>query len=126
MKYLIAFFLSLNLFASGYHEPNDWSTRDTLLEVASETGIAAEWAQMSDCIKPGYGYGINGIDAKILGSNRPSQGKLNSYFIFWEVAHPLISVALPRPYRGIWQGSTIAFELVVTHKNAGVGCRIKF
>lgn len=106
-------------------DPYEWKTRDTLLEVASEVGIAAEWSQMLDCVKPGYGYGIHGIDAKMLGSH-PTRARLNDYFISWEIAHPLISIALPQPYRGIFQGGTIAFELVVTRKNAGVGCRISW
>jgi len=106
-------------------DPYEWKVRDTILEVACEVGIAAEWAQMSDSIRPGYGCGIKGIDAKMLGEH-PSQGRLNAYFVGWMIAHPLISIALPQPYRGIFQGGTIAFELVVTRRNAGVGCRISW
>ena len=109
-----------------------WTTTDTLLEIASEAGIACEWGQMLPVTQPHAGWlasnetqAICGIDAKILG-HHPSRARMNTYFAAWEIAHPLISWALPRPYRTLWQGATITFEAIVTSKNKQVGCRVRF
>lgn len=96
-----------------------WTTKDTILEVASEAGLACEWAQMTNAPS------ICGIDQKIMGSH-PKRGNMNLYFAGWLIAHPIISMVLPSPYRNAWQGATIAFEIVVTQHNAGVGCRLHF
>jgi hypothetical protein len=96
-----------------------WTTTDTILEVASEAGLAGEWAQMTNAPS------ICGIDQKIMGAH-PKRANLNMYFAGWLIAHPLISMVLPGPYRNAWQGATIGFEIVVNQRNAAVGCRIHF
>jgi transcriptional regulator with XRE-family HTH domain len=99
-----------------------WTKTDTALEVASEIGIATEWAQM---LTPHKNMPVCGIDAKIMGS-QPSRARVNAYFIGWELVHPAISWVLPKPWRNVWQGATIGFELAVVPRNASVGCRVKF
>ncbi len=98
---------------------NKWTTTDTILEITSEVGIGCEWAQMCS---PGY---IKGIDAKIVGTN-PSRRSINTYFIGWEIVHPVISYNLPPLPRHIFQGGTICFEVIVNQKNKQVGCVLHF
>lgn len=108
------FLASTCLFAA-----DPWTKTQVGMEIASEVGIACEWAQMMDSTS------INGFDAKLM-SRHPSRGRLNNYFIGWLIVHPIISYNLPSKYRTGWQAATISFELVVTRNNANVGCRCKF
>ena len=120
-----------------------WSTTDTVLEATSMLMIAAEWRQTQYVVKkaephnyitcydgqPMSVYGsemaINGIDAKIFGE-KPRMRNVNLYFLAWEVAHPVISYALPRPCRRFWQVGTISFEAYALSQNYKFGCRITF
>jgi transcriptional regulator with XRE-family HTH domain len=117
----LVLFLCAPLLAS-----TPWTKTDTILEIASEAGIAAEWAQMLPKHPlAGQDMSICGVDAKIMG-HHPSRARVNAYFVGWELAHPLISWALPRPWRNVWQGATIGFELAVVPRNASVGCHVRF
>ena len=117
-KILLALALGVSCSAS-----TPWTTRDTCLETACAAGITCEWAQM--CSNASNGLVTCGIDAHILDANPPRR-RINAYFIGWELAHPVISWVLPRPWRNVWQGATIAFEIAVHQHNAAVGCRIHF
>jgi hypothetical protein len=99
---------------------------DTVLETASEIGLATEWMQTQKAVERPDQLHLGGCDQKILGRS-PRMGPVNAYFVGWLLVHPLVSIALPRPYRSIWQGGTIAFELVVTaHNAASIQCRAQF
>lgn len=112
-----------------------WTTADTAWEVAAEIGISQEWAQMQASTedaeyrnRPGHcipwcNRSVDGIDRKILGAH-PRMRNTNLYFAGWLLAHPLISYALPAPYRRVWQTGTVVFEVVVLPCNYSGGCRI--
>ena len=90
--------------------------------------IAAEWAQMLSPKTPACdwsgtpaGLYVRGCDAWMLG-HHPNRGPVNRYFAGWEIAHPVLSFALPHPYRTWWQGSTLAFEVIVARQNYQTAC----
>ena len=96
-----------------------WTPADTGWEIGSELGILHEWAQMTT------GNYVHGFDEEVLGGH-PQRRSINAYFGAWMLAHPLISFALPAPYRRFWQVGTIGFEIVVSRRNAQLGCRVHF
>jgi hypothetical protein len=118
-RQLLSLLLTVPL-AAGAAAP--WTPRDTALELLSEAGLAAEWAQMID--RPSHSS-ITGVDADMFG-RYPSRAALNRYFVGWMIAHPLIAWELPQPWRLGFQGATIGFELAVNRNNASVGCKIHF
>ena len=120
-------FALITLLAVPAWSADPWVTRDTALEIASEVGIGIEWAQMLDTSNY-HCYGkpqVNGIDAHFLG-HYPRRRNINYYFAGWEIAHPIISYDIPNPWRNVWQGATIGFEVAVHQHNTSVGCRIHF
>jgi hypothetical protein len=52
----------------------------------------------------------------ILGKH-PSVGKVELYFASWIVADALVSYALPKPWRTLWQLGTIGVEVAVIQNN---------
>jgi hypothetical protein len=118
-RQLLSLLLTVPL-AAGAAAP--WTPRDTALELLSEAGLAAEWAQM---LNGPPDSAIRGVDADLFGRH-PSRAALNRYFVGWMIAHPLIAWELPQPWRLGFQGATIGFELAVNRNNASVGCKIHF
>ena len=61
----------------------------------------------------------------VLGEH-PSDKRIVGYFAVMSVLHVGIARALPEGWRGVWQYSTIAFEIAVINRNKTLGIRIRF
>ncbi len=123
----------------------NWTKTDTLLEATGEALTVVDWGQTRtisektheiphpsfNCVnqacrdtfdKPVYDH----YELNPLISNRPSIGKVNTYFIFGLLLHPVISYILPKPWRTIWQSSTIGLEVACVAHNASIGIGVHF
>lgn len=101
---------------------SDWTQADTAREVAYLALHVADWGQtlyISDHPSEFKEYN------PVLGAH-PSRGDVNAYFITTAILHPVISYVLPRPYREIWQYSTIVLQVGVTAHNASIGIGFGF
>lgn len=101
---------------------DEWTREDTYREVAYLALHVADWGQTLEIADhPEKWHEHN----PVLGSH-PSRGEVNAWFIATGLLHPVVSYALPRPYREIWQYSTIVLEIGVTAHNASIGIGIGF
>lgn len=99
-----------------------WTTADTYRETAYMAMHVADWGQTLDIADhPEKWHEHN----PILGNN-PSRGRVNAYFITTAVLHPVVSAALPEPYRKWWQYGTIGLEAVCVGNNARIGIGFGF
>lgn len=105
--------------------PAHWTALDTALELAAEAGLYTEWQQMRDISRHPHDFSACGIDQKVFNAH-PKMRNVDKYFEAWMIVHPIISFALPKPYREIWQGGTIAFEIIVTSQNAAVAANCQW
>jgi hypothetical protein len=107
------------LVAPAAASAEDWTARDTALEVVYAVAQAADWRQTLDIAAAGRE--IN----PVLGPH-PSAGVVHTYFASTLVAHALVARALPRPWREGWQAAWIVIETGYVARNVSLGWRIQF
>lgn len=113
---------------------DEWTKTDTALQSVYTVLHVIDWGQTNNQAKNDWrrvvGQHMGGWDLyatreeinPILGK-RPSVGKVNAYFASTLVAHTIISYVLPKPYRTLWQASTIGLELYVVGQNYNVAMK---
>ncbi len=106
-------------------ENGEWTWRDTALETAWAAFWLVDWKQTQQ-IARGHWEGSRDDRFKIHETNRflgrePTTGRVNSYFATCLVLHPVISYALPKPYKTIWQGITVIYEADMVQDNRDLG-----
>jgi hypothetical protein len=102
-----------------------WTTTDTALEVVSEMLLYTDWRMTRDFTGNPEKYpGLHEIN--LFEGPHPSARRVNMYHGVWLVAHPVISWALPKPFREAFQGVTITTELwcIQNGREAGITIRI--
>lgn len=100
---------------------DEWTTHDTLYQIATLTTFAVDWAQTKEITRnPDY-WELN----KILGEH-PSQNAVDCYFVGVALFHTGVSYLLPRPYRRYFQLLTIGFQSHAIYRNYSIGIRINF
>lgn len=100
----------------------DWTGLNTGLEVAHAALLTIDWRQTRWAQeRPNEYYEINPAL-----SRHPSAGRIDTWFIAWEVLHPVISYVLPNPYRYAWQAGTLGLEIYCVNKNYNVGVKLKW
>jgi hypothetical protein len=99
-----------------------WTKADTYREAAYLALHVVDWGQtLTIADNPDKWHEHN----PVLGTH-PSRGEVNNYFILTGLLHPVVSYILPRPYREIWQYSTIVLQIGVTANNARIGIGMGF
>jgi len=114
---IVVAFVSLALFSGN-------ANADDLLagEAAYWTLHIMDWGQTLEIARhPEKYYELN----PILGRH-PGVGKVNTYFLITGIGHTLISAALPKKYRRIWQWFTIGIESSVVLHNFRIGLKVRF
>ncbi len=121
MKKLLLIIL---LFFPATAYAGDWNKVNTALELSHAAVLTLDWGQtrwIAANPQSGYFERVN----PYLGKH-PSVGKVDTWFIAWELLHPAISYLIPNPYRYIWQGLTLACEVDLTAHNYAIGIGVKF
>jgi hypothetical protein len=113
--------LGLLLFATNSFA-EDWTTADTLREVAWQVVNAADWGTTLEIARHPNEY----KEYNPLLGHHPSVGKVNTYFIAGAVAHFGVSYLLPKEWRPWWQYASIGISGACAVHNLNVGLRIKF
>ena len=114
-------FLILLLSCGGAHA-GEWTRADTAREVAYLALHVVDYSQtleISD--NPNRWYEKNPIIGK-----HPSRGEVNTYFLITGLLHPAVAYVLPKPYREIFQYSTIAIEIYCVGNNYSLGIGGRF
>ena len=101
---------------------DDWTTQDTIRQVALQTVIAADWMQTRQIAKhPDSWYETNAM----LGDH-PSVAQVNQYFIASSLVAYGIARALPGKWRAPYQYIYIGYEGNFVANNLRLGIRVKF
>ena len=98
----------------------EWSTTDTVVEAATYGVMYADYKQTVEIAKndtPGRDYS----ERNPLLPRHPSIGRVNSIFILAALSHPVISYALPQPFRAVWQYTYISLEGYCIYINHRIG-----
>jgi hypothetical protein len=101
----------------------DWSEEDTAREVVYLGLHIVDWGQtLYIADHPNEYHERN----RLMFSEHPSRGEVNWKFAVGMVIHPVVSYLLPRPYREIWQYSTIGLEIYCVGNNVRIGIGMGF
>lgn len=106
----------------------DWTKYNTMAEISWLLINSIDINQTKQ-----FRYGPNGdskewqyYEINPLVGKHPSNKKLNRLWILGSVAHVGISMALPKRYRGIWQGASIVLSSSAVLHNYNLGFKVKF
>jgi hypothetical protein len=99
--------------------PDEWTARNTALELTYAVAHAADWRQTLDIAAAGRETN------PILGP-RPAAHVVHAYFASALVAHALVARMLPRGWREGWQAAWIVVETGYVARNLSLGWRLQF
>jgi len=102
-------------------QADDWTAFDTALELSYAAVTTLDWSQTNWASHHPPFYEEN----KLLGPH-PSRLRTGVYFPAMILLHAGIAVALPKPWRGVWQAVGIGVEMEVVRANFAVGVRLSF
>ncbi len=109
----------LMLAACASARADEWTTRDTAMELVFASTLALDYSQTVGALRAGGFQESN----PLLG-HHPSALGLAGYNVGGLVLHAAVAAALPRPYREIWQAAGIGMELGAVGHNLSVGARL--
>jgi hypothetical protein len=134
-KILAILFLLIPLVANAEDSRWKWTKTDTVLQVATVTLMVVDWRQTTWMMDQYKRWEMRSGETKkrplyneinpILGDH-PKHGTINAYFIGAIVGQTAIAMALPSPYRRIWQCVYIAVESGFVVHNYSIGAKINF
>jgi hypothetical protein len=102
---------------------NAWTKTDTALQAIVLAELAVDRAQTREAQtrrQPELGW------ARTFIGTHPSHTQTDTYFAACALLHTAIAVALPKPYRTIWQGVWIGIEHEAISTNTNVGISMRF
>lgn len=99
-----------------------WSDADVAREVAYGAVHLIDWSQTRYAARQGDAFRETN---PVLGDH-PSVGRVDGYFAATLAGHVLVTDLLPRSWRSLWQGSTIAVEATIAAHNRAIGVKIAF
>jgi hypothetical protein len=102
-----------------------WTSTDLALEAAFGAALLADWLQTRQIPRTPDAPGGLEETNPILG-RRPSAGRVNGYFAAAGAAHLAIAALLPRPWRSVWQTTTLGLECLTVRSNLALGLRLTF
>jgi hypothetical protein len=98
--------------------PGEWSALDTGLELSYASLVAVDMMQTQSSVSRG------GLELNPILGKRPSAVGIAGYGLGLVAVHLGISMALPSPWRSVWQGITVGIEGHTVVRNYEVGVRI--
>lgn len=136
-NYFAALFAAVVLMSAPAHAFDDWSKTDYALQGVYTVLHVIDWGQTvriansqlqytsktynGEVYHPSSYY--NTSEQNTILGKRPSAGKVNTYFASTLILHAAVSYVLPKPYRTIWQGSTIGLEAYCVGHNYYTGVK---
>lgn len=114
------------LITSGLFAADPWTKSQVALELGYQAALLCDWRQTSDYHKT---WNTNDpiIETNPLLGSHPKQSTINQWCILSSVGHIAITNYLPSKRRSLWQGSTMAIEImVVSHNQLNCKVRINF
>ena len=110
------------LMCFGVARADDWTTQDTIRQVALQTALTADWMQTRQIAKhPESWYETNAM----LGDH-PSVARVNQYFIASSLVAYGIARALPEKWRLPYQYLYIGYEGNFFANNLRFGINVEF
>jgi hypothetical protein len=108
-------------------DENRWTTMDTSLQAVFLTTLAVDRGQTAEVSRHSRSQADTEVGwARSFIGPHPSTGQVNGYFAACALLHTAIAVALPKPYRTIWQSFWIGAEVNTIHNNVSVGIGVRF
>jgi hypothetical protein len=100
-----------------------WSAANVALEASYAAAVVLDWRQTSE---PGFKEA--GVFRPLFadGQGRVDQTRMTAFMFGGAAIHAVISAILPRPYREVWQGVSLAVEAGNVARNFQVGARLVF
>ncbi|MDA8122236.1 MAG: hypothetical protein M0Z38_06695 [Deltaproteobacteria bacterium] len=110
----------------------EWTKTDTAFQAAQTAALVADWAQTRYTARDWNRQaehqeeGVHYKETNPFLGEYPSMRKVDRYFIGFLVGATAVSIALPNPYRRIWQTFWIIYEVDFVRKNHSIGVKIRF
>jgi hypothetical protein len=98
---------------------DEWTTRNTALELTYAVAHVADWRQTLD-------IGAAGRETNPILGSHPSAPAVHAYFASALAAHALVAWVLPRGWREGWQAAWIVVETGYVAHNLSLGWRLQF
>jgi len=106
-------------FFRDYQIADEWGWQDTSLELAHTALGLVDWYQTRRiAASDGRWHEHN----PLLGPH-PTVAQVDAYSLACFILHPIVSAALPRPYRTWWQVLSIGLEVGCVSVNYHIGIR---
>jgi hypothetical protein len=99
--------------------PATWSRTDTAIEASLGAALGADYLQSRQIVRDGK------EDNPIMGERGQNLAP-EIYFPTAFVAHLAVARCLPRPWREVWQGGAIGWQVDVIHTNWQAGYAVTF
>lgn len=99
-----ALMVTLLAIAPAHASDRDWTWHDTALEATYFAVQAVDWMQTRAFLARGS------LETNPILGERPTRGELLAYNLVTLSLHAVVSYALPKPYREIWQVASIGVE----------------
>lgn len=126
MKTMLAICLFLLLCGPAAAADNKWFStperKDIALEVMWQGVHVLDWGQTLEIARHPQDF----YECNPLIGRHPSVGRVNTFMLASTVVHPLVSYALPKPYRTWWQMVTISVTTGLVANNYNIGLRVRF
>lgn len=102
---------------------SEWKIENTILEGMYIVSNTIDWGQTRMISRNPDKYLE---EYNFLLGEHPHKDKVDLYFTLSMIAHPIVSYVLPRPYREIWQTSTLGISIYMINNNFGIGLKTRF
>ena len=109
--------IAILLLLSGCAHSDQWTRRDTVLQLAVNTVMLADALSTARIRETEYVSEVGPLAKQFLGA-QPETDKVVQYFVTVAIASYLISRALPEKWRPYWQG----WELAIHSYSVGRNC----
>jgi len=119
-------FVCILFYAGSSWAGDKWTRTDTAFEVAYAAAATVDAFQTVDIGNHDDMHEVNPVLAKLAGRNSPDPVAVTGFFLFTTAAHAAISYHLPKPWRRVWQGTTLIFESGIISHNTKLGLRVRF
>jgi hypothetical protein len=106
----------VSLLASGCAHTDAWSRQDTVLQLAYTSVVVLDAVQTSEIQYRADLVETGPVALHVLGAS-PSTSDTWQYFTTVAIGNWLIARALPRKWRTIWQGASLAYHVPVVVNN---------
>jgi len=99
---------------------SEWNRTATIMEASYAALSTIDCGQTIALSKQGV------VETNLVLGDHPSKSNIIFYFAGTTLAHSIISYALPKDYRVVWQALTLGVEITATSMNYRSGIRLSF